>query len=146
MEQIQQLLLENPDTTSINLEFSEIEGLEPLLPHLSQFLNLQELILFGNRIEHLPNDMKKLSKLKKLDISNNLFHSIESIIPGLKSLPSLESLQITLLSDTDQPTIISSLPNLLILNDHCINKEEDYSIKQEDLENIAIIYDDIRAV
>ena len=140
------MLKETPEISTINLEFCEIERVEPLLPYLNLFPNLEELILFGNRIEHLPADLDKLKNLQKLDISNNLFTSISSVIEGLKSLPSLKSLHMTLLSDSDQSELSSSLPNLLYLNDNLIKKDEEYSIKQQDLEKIALIYDDIRAV
>jgi Ca2+-binding EF-hand superfamily protein len=146
MDQIQILLKETPEIRSINLEFSEISDLEDLIPYLSQFYNLEELILFGNRIESLPIDMSSLSALNKLDVSNNLFTDVESILPGLKSLPNLKNLLITFIKDSDCQTLVGSLPGLLYLNDVAVERQEDYCIKQEDLENIAILYDDIRAV
>ena len=45
MDQIQLLLKETPDIESINLEFCEIEELDSAIPLLSQFPNLQDLIL-----------------------------------------------------------------------------------------------------
>ncbi|OMJ66454.1 hypothetical protein SteCoe_36689 [Stentor coeruleus] len=146
MEQLQGLLQETPDIETINLEFCEIEELESFIPQLALFTNLQELILFGNRIDHLPSSMQKLTKLHTLDISNNMIQSLNQIIPGLKSLPNLKSLHVTFLNDIDQVSIVGALPNLVYLNDNLIGKIEDHSIKQEDLEKVAVIYDEIRSV
>ncbi|CAG9322690.1 unnamed protein product [Blepharisma stoltei] len=166
MEGLPNLLKTNPKTNSINLEFCEIEALDPLLPLLAQFTELQELLLFGNRLESLPRNLSQLRKLEKLDISNNLIESIDKIIPSLKSLPSLVDLHITLQHDDEEQLILDSLPNLQRLNGAEIETEkeekegqpaiqvemsetidfgsEDLNLKQEDLEKVAIMYDEIR--
>ena len=96
MDELTSLVKPNPNLQTINLEFSEIESLDPLLPYLLQFPKLKELLLFGNRIEKVPKDLSKLKVLEKLDISNNLIESIDAVIPGLLSLPRLKELHINL--------------------------------------------------
>lgn len=166
MEGLPNLLKTNPKTQSINLEFCEIESLDPLLPLLAQFTELQELLLFGNRLESLPKSLGQLKKLEKLDISNNMIESIEKIIPTLKSLPALADLHITLQHEDEEQLILDSLPNLERLNGAEIENEkdekdsqpliqvemsesidfgsDDVNLKQEDLEKVAIMYDEIR--
>ena len=150
MDQLIEILKKSPNTTSINLEFCEIEDLFPYLPILSKFQNLEELVLFGNRLETLPKDLSSLKILKKLDISNNMIESITSIISSLKSLNGLTELNITLNTQEEEEILLSSLPNLIRLNDTEIatNNTFDYSgpeaLTQEDLEKVAIMYDEIR--
>lgn len=149
MEQLKDLYSKYPNTTSINLEFAEIEELSPLLPILSKFSSLIELILFGNRIERLPRDLSCLKSLQKLDISNNLFESIPQVLPGLKSLPNLKDLNITLNTQDEEDLLLASLTTLTKLNDtELVNQSEDFlaseSLTQDDLEKVAMMYDDIR--
>ncbi|CAG9317864.1 unnamed protein product [Blepharisma stoltei] len=154
MEELPKLLEESPDLTSINLESCEIESLSPLLPWLIKFSNLKELILFGNRLTSIPDDLSQLKTLEHLDISNNLFSAVQDIIPGLSSLPSLIELNITLLQEEDEQILIEALPNLQKINSSEIEvvKEEQYDeesdelLRKEDLENLASIYDEIRDV
>ena len=150
MEILKDLYSKSPSTSSLNLEFSEIEDLSPLLPLLSKFTSLEELILFGNRIENLPKDMSSLKHLSKLDISNNMLDSITQVLPGLKSLPKLRDLNITLNTQEEEDLLLSSLPHLLRLNDTelCMQSAEyagPESLTQDDLEKVAIMYDDIRS-
>lgn len=175
MEDLPHLLKHNPNTQTINLEFSEIDSLDPLLPWLIQFPRLKELLLFGNRIETLPRDLSKLKTLEKLDISNNLIDSVASIIPGLASLPRLIELHITIQSIEEEQLIIEKIQNLENLNGSILEKaskmtSEDFadelqsvqasllpcqssgffndpvSLDQEYLERIAGIYDEVRSL
>ena len=175
MEDLPHLLKHNPNTQTINLEFSEIDSLDPLLPWLIQFPRLKELLLFGNRIETLPRDLSKLKTLEKLDISNNLIDSVASIIPGLVSLPRLIELHITIQSVEEEQLIIEKIQNLENLNGSILEKaskmtSEDFvdelqsvhasllpcqssgffndpvSLDQEYLERIAGIYDEVRSL
>lgn len=142
-----QVLEKEPlDSESINLEFCEIEELSTLIPVLAKFHNLTELNLFGNRLDYLPESFGQLSRLKHLDISNNLFSGIEKVSAGLKSLKNLESLHITFTNNIDLDSLISILPQIKKVNDHEVSCNEDYSIKQTDLEKVALGYDEIRAV
>lgn len=149
MEILKDLYSKSPNTNSINLEFSEIEEVAPLLNILSKFSQLSELILFGNRIERLPRDLSCLKFLQKLDISNNLLESISQVLPGLKSLPSLKDLNITLNTQEEEDLLLASLPSLIRLNDtELLSQPEEYagpeSLTQDDLEKVAMMYDDIR--
>ena len=150
MEQLLELLRTCPKTPSINLEFCEIEDLSPLISTLAKFPQIEELILFGNRLESLPRDLSFLKSLKKLDISNNMIEAIDQILPGLKSLSSLIELNITLNNQEEEELLLASLPSLLKLNDTellhggGIEYQGPESLTQDDLEKVATIYDEIR--
>ena len=124
MNELPLLYEQSPGLQQINLEFAEIESLDPVVPILAQFKDLKELLLFGNRLESLPSDLSKLSKLEKLDISNNLFESIEVILSGLQSLPRLIELNITLQTENDEETLIKSLPKLENLNGSVVDRSK----------------------
>ena len=164
MNRVPLLLRQNPNLKSLNLEFSEIDSLDNLLPWLSEFTELEELSLFGNSLESLPADLSKLQKLKKLDLNNNFFKSIDSILPSICTLPSLTDLQYSLTNPEDEDKVFAAIPGLKKLNSREIwidNKheitpvevspsinytKEDISLKQEELESIAVIYDDLRSL
>lgn len=116
MEELPVLFEQSPGLQHINLEFSEIESLDPILPVLCQFTQLKELLLFGNRLESLPQSLSCLKYLEKLDISNNLIQDVQDILPALSTLPSLIELQISIHSEVDEDLIIKSLPKLITLN------------------------------
>jgi len=116
MESLDKLIKENPHTDSISLEFSQISNLANLLPRLGQFKKLKELILHGNRLKNLPEDLSMLSHVEFLDISNNLFRDLEGALSGLQSLPRLKSLTLDLRGKEDEDLVIRALPRLEILN------------------------------
>lgn len=133
MDELPQLLRQSPNLQTINLEFSEIESLEPLMPWLIQFSRLKELQLFGNRLETLPKDLSKLRSLEKLDISNNLIASIDAILPGLLSLPYLTELHVTLQDFSEEQLLLNSLPKLQNLNGNPIDKyRSQVSVQERD--------------
>ena len=146
MEQVQFLLSSSPETQNLNLEFSEISDLAPFIPYLSQFPHLSSLSLFGNHLPSLPPSISNLKSLKALDVSNNEFTSLEDIAKPLQSLSSLESLSITFTSNINLESITALLPRLKSLNDSPLSPSPDFSIKQEDLERVALAYDEIRAI
>jgi hypothetical protein len=124
MEELPFLFEQSPGLQQINLEFSEIESLDTILALLSQFTDLRELLLFGNRLETLPEDLSGLKTLEKLDISNNLIENIEVILPGLKSLPKLNELHITLQTENDEEILIKHLPKLTNLNGSTVDRSK----------------------
>ena len=144
MDDLPQLLEVNPELTSINLEFAEIESLEPLLPWLQQFTKLEELLLFGNRLESLPQNLSSLARVRHLDISNNIFTSLKHVLPGLASLPRLRSLNITLETPQDEQRVLEALPRLEQLNGAAPEAAASCGLTQEDLEAVASLYDQIR--
>ena len=164
MNRVPLLLRQSPNLKILNLEFSEIDTLDPLLPWLIEFTELEELNLYGNRLKDLPEDLSKLLNLKKIDLNNNFFSSLDALILSLKSLPNLIDLQYTLENPEAEDKILESLPNLrkfnskeiIIDNKHEITPveftetinytQEDISLKQEELEEIALIYDDLRSL
>lgn len=150
MDDLTHLLEVNPSLTSLNLEFSEIDSLEALLPWLEQFTELEELLLFGNRLESLPRNLSSLQQLQKLDISNNIFSSTESFLPGLLSLSKLSELSITIQTEEQEQSILTNLPRLKSLNGAPVAKRALelpaglHALQQQDLEQVAVLYDSIR--
>lgn len=122
MDGLPLLYEQSPGLDHINLEFSEIESLDPLLPLLIKFTELKELQLFGNRLESLPDDLSQLHNLESLDISNNLIEDVQVILPNLSTLPNLKHLSISLQTEDDEEFISTALQNLLTLNGNPIKR------------------------
>ncbi|CAD8144743.1 unnamed protein product [Paramecium pentaurelia] len=101
---------------TVDLEFQQIDNLKDLLPHLAECSNLRELILHGNRLHTLPEDLSTLNTVETLDISNNLFDDIIPIINALKTMPKLIHLHIGLRNINEEKYLILQLPNLITLN------------------------------
>ncbi|OMJ67252.1 hypothetical protein SteCoe_35632 [Stentor coeruleus] len=137
MEELPMLFKQSPGLQQINLEFSEIESLEPLLPLLSQFKDLKELLLFGNRLETLPSNLSSLECLEKIDISNNLIDSIHDILPGLMSLPNLNELHITMQTENDEELLVRSLLKLKNLNGNLVDRSK---FPEEEQESYPQVY------
>jgi hypothetical protein len=160
MDLLRQVLATQPNITSLNLEFAELPDLEPLLPLLVKFPRLKELHLAGNRLSRLPKSLSSLKVLEYLDLSNNLFPDNLALLPSLQSLPALIELIITVKDEAEEQQIILALPNLHKLNDLFGKESQNASeavdsidlestnprLKQEDLEQVAMLYDDIRAL
>ena len=158
MELVRQVLATQPNITSLNLEFAELLELEPLLPLLAKFPRLKELHLTGNRLSKLPKSLSGLKVLEYLDISNNLFADCTSILPALQTLPALIELCVTTKDEDEEQFILSALPHLHKLNDLQLKMSNSQAmesldvdsvnprLKQEDLEQVAVLYDDIRAL
>ncbi len=66
----------NPNTTFLDLEFSQITSISPILSYFSNFKCLQQMSLHGNRLTELPEDLSILSNLEELDITNNLIQKV----------------------------------------------------------------------
>jgi len=70
------ILASSRTTTVLDLEFSQLISLAPLLPYLMQFKCLKQLSLHGNRLSELPEDLSMLPTLEELDITNNLIQKV----------------------------------------------------------------------
>ncbi|CAD8141980.1 unnamed protein product [Paramecium pentaurelia] len=149
---------------TVDLEFQQIDNLKDLLPHLAECSNLRELILHGNRLHTLPEDLSTLSTVETLDISNNLFDDIIPIINALKTMPKLLHLHIGLKDNNEEKYVIQQLPNLITLNNRrlkffdqldsdrpserqSIKSEKSYqseiTFNQEDVDNVENLFNQI---
>jgi len=160
MDLLRQVLATQPNITSLNLEFAELADLEPLLSLLARLPRLKELHLAGNRLSKLPKSLAALQVLEYLDLSNNLFPACLALLPSLQSLPALTELNITVKDEDEELQIMSALPNLHKLNDLQGKESQNASqavdsldlestnprLKQDDLEQVAMLYDEIRAL
>lgn len=124
MEALRHLVDSEPESTSVSIEFADIESLEELCPLLQRLPCLQELSLQGNNLSSLPGDLSYLSALRKLDISSNSFPALSpAVLTGLKSLPALRSLLFSFDSDSDEAALLAELPALTELNEKAVHIE-----------------------
>lgn len=149
MELVRRLLATQPNITALNLEFSEIDTIDTLLPLLARFPRLQQLDLSGNRLTTLPASLAALKEIQYLNISNNLFEDCQNLIPALQTLPQLVELAVSVNGERDEQLILSALPKLQVLNDLQVSQgslqEAGKSrLQQEDLEQVAQLYDEVR--
>lgn len=70
------------------LRISEVK-LAIIPPEISNLINLQTLILYGNDIENIPCGFEKLDKLKFLDLSRNKISQIPDFINFLTNLDTI---------------------------------------------------------
>lgn len=117
------ILSSNRSTSVLDLEFSQLTSLTPLLPYLSQFKSLKQLSLHGNRLIDLPEDLSSLSVLEELDITNNLIQKVDSVIFGLKTLKNLRKLSLNVKLKDDENLIIREIPSLEFLNGEKISRK-----------------------
>lgn len=66
----------NPHTSFIDLEFSQLNSIAPILSSLMMFKSLKQMSLHGNRLTELPEDLSMLESLEELDITNNLIQKV----------------------------------------------------------------------
>ena len=110
MNTLTRLQKTKPRTNKIDLSFAGIEEIDSLVGELYQFKNLETLNLSGNRISQLPDDLSILKTIKNLDLSHNAFIDKVDLYSSLATMPSLETLKITL-SSSDEPEALRYLPN-----------------------------------
>ena len=70
------ILSSNPNTQTLDLEFSQLTTIYPIVSLLGQFKLLKQLSLHGNRLIDLPEDLSMLNSLEELDITNNLIQKV----------------------------------------------------------------------
>ena len=150
MELVRRLLATQPNITALNLEFSEIDSLDTLLPLLARFPRLQQLDLSGNRLTSLPASLAPLKEIQYLNLANNLFEDCQSLIPALQTLPKLVALALTVNGERDEQLLLSALPKLQVLNDlqvaqGSLQEPGKSRLQQEDLEQVAQLYDEVRS-
>ena len=87
-----------------------------LLELLSKFENLEEILLYGNIIKALPNDLSAINSIKFMDLSNNAITHIGHSLDGLGTLTKLTHLSIDVESEDAKDIIIKSCAKLEFLN------------------------------
>lgn len=75
--------------TSINLLNISDTCLSAIPDDISRLVNLQSLLLFGNKIEEFNENITSLPKLKVLDLSRNQIKSIPESLNKMKELTSI---------------------------------------------------------
>ena len=100
--------------TILQLGCNKLEGAD--LSSLSQLVNLQELLISSNELTTIPN-LKSLSSLIKLNISENRISSIDILIENLpSSLKKIEMASNQFGGQTDFAKFVETFPNLEIIN------------------------------
>lgn len=151
MEVLSNLLANSKDSSSISLEYSNLEDISDLLPLLQQFSRLENLNLSNNNISQLPYDLSALNALRSLDISNNEL-CVEDVVDALQTLPGLQVLYISLETQAEADLIQAKLPHLLYLNGEPIvistprpcENPENSSFTDYELTEVAGLYDKVR--
>lgn len=94
--------------TNLNLLNISDTCLEAIPDDIKKLVNLQTLLLFGNKIQKFNVNITSLSKLKVLDLSRNQLESI----PDLSNMKELTSINFSNNLIEDMPTI-GDMPNLI---------------------------------
>lgn len=115
-QQIQRIYKDRPNTTKLDLSFSQIDEIESIMGDLYKFKNLDNLILSANRMSFLPDDLSILKNVKTLDIKHNAFVDKEKLFKALKTMPKLRELKVSL-SESEEQSFGKLLPDLEYLND-----------------------------
>ncbi len=103
--------LEDPDAVT-HLSLAD-RGLTELPPEVLELKNLEELILYGNRLSTLPPGLSRLRNLRKLDLTRNRFTDLPPVVTELRHL---EELQLFGNRLTTLPAAIGRLKKLVKLN------------------------------
>lgn len=130
-----ELLESDPYIEEVNLDYKDIDDFESLLPLLCKFPSLKALSLADNRIVTFPRDLSCLEHVEDINLNGNMFEDLKQVILALTTMPSLRSLHINLHEEEQVDFIFRNMPNLEMLNDTEVEREE-----LEDEENQA--YDD----
>ena len=92
-------LLNQPETTFLDLNDQEIEDLDIIMDQLEKFELLEELNLSNNQFTKLPTDMSNLRNVANLNFQNIAFEDFEKCVKSIATLPQLRSLYINLESE-----------------------------------------------
>ena len=144
---------------TVSLDYQNIEDFSDILPRIPS--DVTHLDLHGNRLVDLPDDLSSLRNLRVLNLEQNAFENVSAVLPGLRSLPSLEELNITMQTEDEEVKLIVGLPNLKRLNGTSLGEVDDVddsdapggarkafspsfsrdvALTQDDLEKVASMY------
>ena len=106
------------------MDYKDIEDFEELLPLIAKFPNLKSLSLADNRIVNFPHDLSCLDTVEDMNLNGNMFSDLKQVIVSLTTMPSLRSLHINLHEEEQVDFIFRNMPNLEMLNDTEVEREE----------------------
>lgn len=98
--------------TNINLLNISDTCLSAIPDDISRLVNLQSLLLFGNKIEDFNKNITSLKKLKVLDLSRNQLKSIPDSLNDMKELTSINLSS----NEIEEMPKFTDFPNLLTLD------------------------------
>eukprot|EP01138_Halocafeteria_seosinensis_P012779 gb/GECG01013055.1/.p1 GENE.gb/GECG01013055.1/~~gb/GECG01013055.1/.p1 ORF type:complete len:808 (+),score=132.51 gb/GECG01013055.1/:1-2424(+) len=102
-----QLDLSNEPIKDVRQTFKTME-------HLAQ--NLRTLTMRRTGLTFLPQDLSSFRALITLDIRDNPIRSASAVRDGLRSLPQLRYLYVTMPTEEEEDELVVALPNLSFLN------------------------------
>lgn len=123
--------------TSLNLFPTQKSAkLDEFPEEVCELINLEKLILRGNKISSIPSSVSKLSNLLELDISFNAINSLPSAIKKLKKLKVLDLRNNRLSSFPEVVLSLINLESLRLTN----NKITDLPANIRQLKKIQYMY------
>ncbi|KAK7198677.1 Leucine Rich repeats (2 copies) [Novymonas esmeraldas] len=128
------------DAAELSLSAMHLSSLSALLPLLAHMPRLRRLDVSHNALRELPADLSALTQLESLDITHNPVGSVQHVLEGLRSLPRLTSLSITLPAPAEEAEahLIVSLPRLLRFNGSTLVEEEE-GVADEAVATVATV-------
>ncbi|KAJ2942776.1 hypothetical protein O0L34_g14964 [Tuta absoluta] len=98
--------------TGLNLLNISETGLTSIPDEIKRLVNLQSLLLFGNKLEDFNENITSLPKLKVLDLSRNQLTKIPESLNNLKELTSINFSS----NQIESMPKLGDLPNLIIVD------------------------------
>lgn len=105
-------IFDRTDAVELNLSNNALTGAIPA--EVRNLSNLEKLDLSDNKLGGVPAEVGQLSKLVELDLSNNLLTGLPLEIGNLKNLATL-NLSGNEFSETDLNQILKTLPDLNVV-------------------------------
>ena len=129
MKKVKDTFDNDPNIEKLNLSIEMITDVSHIMLYLMKFQNLKELDLSCNRIVSFPEKLHYLETLERLDVSNNLFKNIESVLFSLNTIPNLKELNITYDPNKLKHTLSFYLPDLQVINGEIIKSGGEPTLK-----------------
>lgn len=108
--------VDKQNSEELNLAGLKLASIDPYLVFFSRMRSIRRLSLAENALSCLPLDLSVLQSVEVLDLSGNYFRTASAVLTGLRSMPQLKHLFITLPSVEEESRITTSLPFLLTFN------------------------------
>ena len=104
---------------------------------------IKQIDLSDNNLIEIPNEILKFPNLIAIDISKNQIQKIQKLIELLKKVENLKILNMELTNKDDVYLILSSLPNIEVLNDKKTREEiiincKEIDINDEEVEGVSL--------
>lgn len=134
MKKLTELVKEKPDTKELDLSNQGLTSLKPILEHLLEFTNLEELNLEDNNIQSLEGLDSHAPRLRNLNLNGNDLDPFEKAIDNIQALP-IQCLALNLVEEDQVDYVMRALQSLEELNglpvERDLVEEEDEQEEEE---------------